>query len=260
MEISNIRRSWNALKASPNWFRTVVLLGLVQLIPIFGQIAAFGFMYRWAREAAWGIEASLPNKVGDTNGLLKTGAIVFVTLFCWNLIITLISSGLSQIPAIGPSLSFLCSIAAIFAAVFLQVMCMRAVVYDSFQPAIQVGQAWDMTKRDPKGLVPVLVISLIMGVVVAIIAIAVGVIVMMGIMFPAAALGAAGDSIGSLAIMLVPLFIITVIVVVAIILLVSTVANILIARTVGYWVAQFKPGSWGPSADYLPTGSGPMPR
>ena len=73
-----LRRSWNALTSDEGWWKSICILSLISLIPIVGPIAVSGYCFRWAREAAWGIEEPLPRGKGDLGAAIKSGGFVFL--------------------------------------------------------------------------------------------------------------------------------------------------------------------------------------
>ena len=82
--VGYFKRSWEALKLNPSWWKTIVLLSLASLVPVAGAFAVYGYTFRWGREAAWDMELPITNKVGDLGAVLKSGAIVFVCMFVWS--------------------------------------------------------------------------------------------------------------------------------------------------------------------------------
>ena len=94
--MSYLKRSWKALKLNPGWWKTIIILALVSLIPIIGPMVSMGYCFRWAREAAWGLEEPIPSKMGDLGAAIKSGAIVFVSVLVWSIVIAAIYSALSD--------------------------------------------------------------------------------------------------------------------------------------------------------------------
>ena len=74
MNIKYFRTASNDISASEGWFKTILLLGLISFIPIFGIIVVMGYAFGWAREIAWGTRAPLPKKIfGNEDGMYSRG-------------------------------------------------------------------------------------------------------------------------------------------------------------------------------------------
>lgn len=86
MQKGYFKAAWNDIKQSEGWLGKMFLLGLLSLIPIFGQVVLLGYAYGWLRDIAWGVETPLPPRIfGNEDGqLYRRGLIVFVinTVFC----------------------------------------------------------------------------------------------------------------------------------------------------------------------------------
>ncbi|QKF07723.1 DUF4013 domain-containing protein [Berryella wangjianweii] len=81
--MSNVRyfdASWRDLTKSEGWFKKMMLLGLVSIVPIFGSIVTNGYLYGWARDCAWGVRTQLPARIfGNEDGkLYRRGFFIFV--------------------------------------------------------------------------------------------------------------------------------------------------------------------------------------
>ena len=48
---------------SPGWASVVLRLGLLCLIPIFGVVVMYGYLFSWARDIAWNVHRPLPRKI-----------------------------------------------------------------------------------------------------------------------------------------------------------------------------------------------------
>ncbi len=50
MEKGYFSAAWGDITKSPGWFSKILRLGLLNLIPIFGVIVTYGYLYGWARD------------------------------------------------------------------------------------------------------------------------------------------------------------------------------------------------------------------
>lgn len=57
-------RAWGDLAADDDWWKATLVLGLMNCVPIIGQIIMFGYLFDWAKEAAWGMHTPLSRKLG----------------------------------------------------------------------------------------------------------------------------------------------------------------------------------------------------
>lgn len=189
-------RAWNDIKNSPGWFGKLCLLALLDFIPIFGPIVAYGYLGGWARDIAWGVKSPLPAHIfGNEDGkLYRRGWFVFAALFIYSAIAWALSSllmGLAGAAAGGAAgayangrmmpgatagfdalgfvmgvLAFVVTIAVVF---FALAGTARSVIYDRFSPAFQIPVLWKMVKRDASGIVRILLMALLVGLVIGIV-------------------------------------------------------------------------------------------
>lgn len=251
-------RAWNALTHDPDWWKTMVILFVVQIVPVFGQVVALGYFYRWARDAAWGIEGGLPKCRSGLRAVVKAGAIVLVTALCWGLVFDAMLSLLGTIPFIGLLFDLLFLPLMLIASMFFLVMGLRGVIYDSFEPALQVRQAWEMVRREPQGFLRIFAISLLP----VLLTLPLGLL-----LFALFAAGYAGADSGQTAALLstwtsvssgyIPFLVILCLLITALIFFGCLLIEAVIARSLGYWMAQFEPARWGSSSEGVPSGTGP---
>lgn len=277
------RTCMDDIRSSEGWFGKICLLGLISFVPVFGQMTVSGYAYEWAHKAAWGLQDPMPKKIYGRPGskMLRWGWFVLVITFLFALIPGIISmigsfmnaagtpdvvytsrglrsSGVANpaLVAAGGFFSLAGSILTVFTYVFAWVACIRMTVYDRLGTGLQLGKVWKMAKHDFGGLMRILGMSLIWGLIFALIASIICVIIVAIAVVPAVAVGVSTSSGGSGAFAYVlaaiavaaPLFLIF-----AYALFVAqSFLNILIARAVGYWARQFDIPSWGTKDDPLP--------
>lgn len=188
-------RAWNDIKNSPGWFGKLCLLALLDFIPVFGPIVAYGYLGGWARDIAWGVKSPLPAHVfaNEDGKLYRRGWFVFAALFIYSAIAWALSSllmGLAGAAASGAAgayangrmvpgatagfdalgfvmgvLAFVVTIAVVF---FALAGAARSVIYDRFSPAFQIPVLWKMIKRDASGIVRILLMALLVGLIIGI--------------------------------------------------------------------------------------------
>lgn len=166
------------ITTSKGWFKKVVQLGLVNLVPVFGQMTVEGYAYEWAHKAAWGVSSPMPEKLyGRSNSkMLRWGWFAIVITFVFFLVPYLLGAIGGALADSGSSTSVfwqhtggihlgntlqivfgaVFEIAAVvlfvFAILYSFAGIMRMTLYDSLGAGFQLGQIWKMVKRDAGGL------------------------------------------------------------------------------------------------------------
>lgn len=264
--------SWSDITRSPGWFPTLVRLGLVSLIPVFGMIVVYGYLYNWAREIAWNVHRPLPWRVfGNEDGMLyKRGFFILLIGFVFSLVPgvvylagSMISGGMSLMSmAFSPYdpgyssvgslfLASLCSFVSLIlgfaVSFFVWVGGMRTAIYGTLSAGFQVGKIWTMMRRDFMGLLRIFAISLICGFVVGTVFTIVGTICI-ALIFAAFAVAVAGNS------SLVPglFFVLFVLALFVVGWFAAIFVSALVIRSLGYWTRQFDVAQWGGQEDPLP--------
>jgi len=290
MQIQYYRAAWNDLKSSPKWFGKLCLLALVGLIPIFGQIVIFGYLYGWAREMAWGVHEPLPAKIfGNEDGkLYRRGWYIFVLVFVLSLVPSIVmgigssmqqtvylngiadgdGTGLGVSTGFGSLLYFVGIALSLFISVFAWIGYMRIAVYDRLSSGFQFGKMWKMLRHDTNGILRIfgmyLLVNLIVGLVLSIVIVALLILV---IFAGVGGLASAGYTAGSFESMTdaqatqVLLLLFSSVGVVGIISLAvggfacslaSVYVEALVARAMGYWTMQFDVPHWRGQDDPMP--------
>ena len=62
MEKGYFAAAWGDVTKSPGWASVVLRLGLLCLIPIFGVVVMYGYLFSWARDIAWNVHRPLPRR------------------------------------------------------------------------------------------------------------------------------------------------------------------------------------------------------
>ena len=294
MQIKYFQTAWNDVKNSPGWFKNVLKLGLLDMIPILGTIVQNGFLYGWAREAAWNVRNPLPRTIFGNNDtrLWARGGLIFVFMFVLGLIPGIISTfsdmltnsgyfallaGGSYYGSVPPvsggamALGFLLSLVSLALYVLVEFIgwagSMRISIYDSLSAGFNIKNDWSMLKRDTNGIVRIFAMNLLFGLIFGLIFGLVFFIVcftfLMSILVPVinASSGTMSDSEIMTAIasagagFLVFMLVFTLLIYA--LMCVSAWLQMITTRALGYWTSQFNVPSWGPQDAPLPGGYAP---
>ena len=278
-------RSWAALRSTPHWIGKLLLLSLVSLIPIFGIIAVGGYLWGWARDAAWGLENPLPEHIfGNEDGhQYSRGLFAWLIAFVFSLVpgvlsfvITMLfgfsTAGLASWVSDWAFSGFIFSFGAVFSLVVFAALValsvgvaflswvgiIRMSIYATLSSGFGLGKLWAMIRRDPVGLLKILGMQ-ILGSVVASLVVGFALLVLCILaflgFFMISLVTASGPSSFSVMVILVVVGFFALAFVFAF-AMVSAFATILVealgCRAVGYWTAQFQVAQWRGQNDPLP--------
>ncbi len=284
--------AWHDISTSKGWFKTILLLALLQFVPVFGQIVLYGYAYGWAREAAWNVRRPMPEHIfqGKDDHFYKRGWFVLLIAFLFNIIPTLLQnwgesltgafgSGYNYSPAYGihgpgsysvspagEAFGSIIVIAAfvllVFAILLSWVGQMRSSIYGKLAPGLQLRTLWRMFRHEPGGLWRIFGMSLLIDLIVFIVAmvLVLPIILMASVagVFAAGGMMAgsvhAGMGLGMIFVAAIPLGLLWLYAVVAL----SVFAELVVARALGFWTAQFDVPGWGRKDDPLPFERGPQ--
>lgn len=270
MEKGYFSAAWGDITKSPGWFSKILRLGLLNLIPIFGVIVTYGYLYGWARDIAWNVHRPMPDRIfGNEDGnLYKRGFFILVIGFVCSLIpgvfnvLTSIVTGFSFVGFVSTSdasfglgallMGVIFSLAGLvltFAVVFFYwVGAMRCALYGTLSSGFQIGKIWAMMRYDFMGLLRIFGMSLICGCVVGIAAF----IIFMFVMILGTLFGVAFVRNEAQAVAFVLIFLLFILLVCVATFFISVLIAALIARALGYWTRQFQVNLWGGQEDPMP--------
>ncbi len=272
------KTAWADVRGSKGWALRAVLLGLLQLIPIFGQIVFNGYLLGWIRELAWNIKSPMPKGIFENRDgkLYRQGwyaLVIYVVFFilvailiCVGLTLVMAKSsatssayymrrnGFSVTPTfvIGIIVLVVAFILAIVATLFSWSGQLRMSVYDRFGAGFQVGKLKNMIRADFGGIMRIFLMCLIMMVIsLAIVGLIFFILASINGNFLhisyALVLAGFGGLNTSIARALMIFFAVSV-ALCFVLYVFTSVANMIIYRALGYWLAQFDVPSW-PSMD-----------
>lgn len=276
MEKGYFAAAWGDVTRSPGWVSKLMRLGLLCLVPVFGAIVLYGYLYGWARDIAWNVHRPLPDRIfGNEDGnLYKRGFFILVICLVFSLVpsvfnglagvfsgVSMAGIGLGSYAALdgvvtsagsGLFVGFLLNVVAFVLSLavsfFIWVGSMRCAVYGTLSSGFQIGKIWAMLRYDFVGLLRIFGMVLLCGLVIALIAcVCIFLVIFVGA-FAAFAFSAT-DLPGVVAAFGVLLL---VVVGVAAALFVSALVEALTARALGYWTRQFEVHLWGGQEDPLP--------
>lgn len=278
-QIKYASTAWNDIKNSPGWQKKVVLLALLQIVPIFGQIVLFGYIYAWARDIAWGVHSPMPDRIfGNEDGkLYSRGFFILVILFVFSLIPGIVAGVASSIVGSGVGLglvydssigffagtigglfglvSFALSLAVLIA---FNIAAMRTAIYDRISAGFQFKKLWAMFKYDTNGALRIFGMELLVSFIIALV---------LGLIFTILTLLCFGAAVPSLMTMgsnpeaievfgaLGPSLSVWFLLMLAFgffAAMCSVVVYLMVARASGYWTQQFGVAQWRGQDDPMP--------
>lgn len=280
-QIKYASTAWNDIKNSPGWKGKVALLALLQIIPIFGQIVLFGYIYGWARDIAWGVHAPLPAKIfsNEDGKLYSRGFFILVILFVFSLVpgvvmniaSVLFAGGIgygayveyyapSTITAMGTGglLALLSGVLLVGVMLFWGIAAMRTAIYDRISAGFQLKKLWAMFHHDSNGVLRILgmavLIGVILGLVISLVAFLLVALIVAatvpGLMF----IDSSADFAEYFGVFGPSLFIIFLIMlgIGFVSSMGSVVIAMMVARASGYWTQQFQVAQWRGQDDPMP--------
>lgn len=272
-----LARSMNALTLTKNWFGKLVLLSLIALILLFGPVVVAGYLFGWARDAAWGMENPLPSRIfGNEDGMLyRRGLYAFVIMFVVSLALSLVMGFVGALEgstyfewAPWHSRWFAGSVGFVTAALGLLVgvastliawaCVMRMTIYNTLHSGFQFKRIAAMLRKDIVGLLKVYGMQLFLWLVVGALLATVWVIVVFACacaFLPAvgaAGAGSSGDAVAGSVVVACAVAGLLVTLAAGVTLVGFVFVEALVCRALGYWMAQFDIVAWGTQDDLLP--------
>lgn len=292
MERGYLARTWRCVKSTKHWFAKLGLLGLIAMIPLFGAIVVSGYLYGWARDAAWRMDNPLPARIfGNEDGMLyKRGLFAVVISVVLTVVVSIgafvflwafgfASVGVSSVFAhilpdqavsflsalVIPSLVgvfglFLACVVLLFGVqFFIWVGSMRMSIYGTLSSGFQFSRAWAMIRKNPSGLFKIflgqLLASFAVGFVIAIVwcvVLFVGVFVSMFVAGTIDYSGSYGSAIGGVTAIGTIATVFLALCVAYLTFFSSVLVQLFVCRSLGYWTADFDVAAWGSQDDPLP--------
>lgn len=270
--------SWHDITSSPGWLVIILKLALVSLIPVFGAIVVYGYLYTWARERAWGINQPMPRRIFENKDgkLYSRGGLIFIislivaaiTSFILNVdmlaSVTRISQMLAYSPQslsdpnvlfnmlplyLVPHSSLFGMVVSVILTIVGWIMSMRVAIYDSFNAGFRLDKVWKMLTHNILGILKVWLMSIIVTVVVTIVGLVIASLI---VIIPMAACFAMSGATVNAAIAAILLIIPLLLLAVYVALVLSSIETALVIRALGYWTETFNVPEWGSYADPLP--------
>ena len=256
-------RSWALLTEEPGWFSRVFLLWIAGLVPIVGPLGVMGYVAEWSRLTAWNVNSSPSHNGGTIGGYIKSGWRAFLVCIGWALAWALIVSILEALPIVGVAVSPVVAIVGAFVGLVISVAVLRATIYQQVGPGYGVSTIFKMVENDAAGLLRIWGISLVGGLILAVIATIVFIVVLIPsattISSTATAFLEAIDRYGNVdditiglmvefLVSILPAFMATV----AISAFFGTILDVILHIAVGLWIRQYNVPAWGGPDDPLP--------
>lgn len=191
----DLGRAFSFVTEDEEWISKIVIGGLIQIIPIIGQLALIGYVFETARNVMRGSERPLPgwNEFGKLLGMGFAGFVIslvytaplLIVMFLFICIIAAIggTSGDSEAGAgLAASFALCLQPLLVLLSLALQPLIMagfgRYVKTDSLGDAVRVGEVFGMVRANPKPWLILFLINLLCSMVasVGMIACVIGVI------------------------------------------------------------------------------------
>lgn len=250
---SYLKQAWGDLTSDESWWKVIFAFGLLNCVPIVGQVFLCGYLSDWAKEAAWGMKTGLPHQLGDIGRRGKYGLITVGVVAIWILPVLIVSQLMRLVPVAGEFLCFIFELLIIVVGAIAGAAAIRSIIYERMMPGLQVGRVLKMVRRDPAGLVQVFGIILLD---LVLLAAALFVVLLPTIPFINVIASSTTTSIlGTDLAMVVMLGMLTIVVALVVWVtgaVVSALISALYIRSLGYWMAQFEPAKWKSPADLMP--------
>ncbi|WP_080802658.1 DUF4013 domain-containing protein [Arabiibacter massiliensis] len=280
MQSGYFAAAWHDIKGSPGWLGKLVILALVSLIPIFGWIVVYGYLFGWARDIAWDAHSPLPARIfGNEDGKLYSRGFfaLLITTICllipwalemvWGMLTgfgTFWSDhgyGMSMLGLATPVFSLLIMAAIFLATLFSWVGAMRTSIYGRLAPGLQFGRIWAMMRHDFQGLLRILGMAVLLAVGAGLVAwLLVMVLVFVGLVVGMIVTGGnldvggshSGAGVWMMAMSVMGIVFSLVAVYGAFMTALSVFVLAMVARALGYWTRQFGVPSWRGQDDPMP--------
>lgn len=270
--------SWHDITSSAGWFVTIMKLALVLLIPIFGAIVVYGYLYTWARERAWGINQPMPRRIFENKDgkLYSRGGLIFIISIIVAAVsslflnidmlasVTRISQMLAYSPQsfsdpnvmfsmlplyVVPHSGLFGMVVSVILTIVGWIMSMRIAIYDSFNAGFRLDKVWKMLTHNILGILKVWLVSFIATVVVTIIG---SIVACLIVIIPLVVFFAMSGATVNAAIAAIFLIIPLVLLAVYVAMVFGMIENALVIRALGYWTETFNVPEWGSYAEPLP--------
>ena len=270
MEKGYFAAAWGDVTKSPGWALIVLRLGLLCLVPVFGIVVVYGYLFSWARDIAWNVHRPLPRKIfaNEDGNLYRRGFFIFVVALVFSLVPGIANCFIgvlagfsfggatvygSYVPALFGSMIWLAGnsasvVLSVFAVLFFWVGAMRVSLYGTLSSGFQIQKIWAMMKHDFIGLLRIVGMAIL-------IAMAIAISTMVLVLFFALMCGgliwlmSSGSSTSMVAAVLIVLLGAAFF---ALLLFASAFQYALVFRALGYWTRQFDVSLWSGQEDPMP--------
>ena len=269
MEKGYFAAAWGDVTKSPGWASTLLRLGVLCLVPVFGVIVLYGYLFSWARDISWNVHRPLPKKLlaNEDGALYRRGFFILVVTVAASLVLGIVSSLLSAcagapfafgthgsywLIAVGALLWLVGTSAnialAFLAALFVWVGSMRVSLYGTLSSGFQIRKIWSMMRYDFIGLLRILGMNILIG---AAICFAAFVLAAFLVLFCGGLIWLASGDSSSTMFAAILLAVVGAAFVLAF-LFATALQNALTIRALGYWTSQFEVRKWSGQEDPMP--------
>lgn len=265
-------RSWAMLTRDKGWIKPILLLALGMIVPIVGWLAVVGYAFEWARLSAWGVDSAPKQRDVRIGECIASGWRVFVVEFVWlavwGLVAGLVTRAFGFVlgGSVEDFISNVFGVLLIFYTLVTYVAALRAVVYTKIIAGLNPKAVFEMVARDSRGLLKLVLIYVGAGFTITLIVVILCVAVVAAAFGQMAQLYYLSYGYGSSSLEAISAFssfasamLPWIIIIVYVVSVVAVAAELLLANSIGLWMAQFDVPSWGGPNDPLPENHTPSP-
>lgn len=250
---SYLKNAWGDLSSDEGWWRVILVLGLLNCVPLVGPVFVCGYLYDWAKEAAWGMRSGMSHAVGDIARRGKYGVMAIAVVLIWVAPILIVAQLLRLVPVVGQVLCFLVELLAVLVTVLASAAALRSIIYERMAPGLQVSRVFKMARKDTSGLFQAFAIGLLY--VVLLVAV-LFILLLPAVPFVGVIMSSSPEAILGASLPFIVMLGMLTIVVAVIVWVASSVCATLIfalyARALGYWIEQFEPAKWRSPTEPMP--------
>lgn len=256
---------------------SLALLSLIALIPLFGPVVVAGYLFGWARDAAWGMENPMPSRIfGNEDGMLyRRGLYAFAIMFVMSVALSFVMGIVGALedstyaewstawywwfsgPA-GLAAAALGLVAGVASTLISWACIMRMTIYNTLRSGFQFKRIAAMMRKDFVGLLKVYGMQMFLWLAVGAVLVTLWVIIAFACAcaflptIGVAGVGSNGNAVTGSVVAACALSGLLVTIGTGVSLMGFVFSEALVCRALGYWMAQFDIAAWGTQDEPLP--------
>lgn len=189
--------AWHDVKGTQGWFKKILLLGLIFLVPILNWVVP-GYALRWARDLSFGKREPMPKEVfrdrAFVTGFFAILLLVIANVGIWiasyvlGLVVGAASRSYAMVSVVGTGMG----VVSLFLSMFVSVCIIRMAVVDNLGAGFSLGKCWNMFSKNLgkvfcANVVPALLVFLAVG----------GIVIALTLVFSVVLIGSAAGAASS---------------------------------------------------------------